>query len=65
VRPLARALAIARAAGIPARCVAEEAGISPALLSMVASGTVPATEATREGLARALGCSEKDLFPDA
>ena len=63
VRPLDRALSEARAAGIPARAVAEEAGISASLLSIIANGRAAVTPRTAEALARALGREVAELFP--
>jgi transcriptional regulator with XRE-family HTH domain len=63
IRPLDRALAQARAAGIPQRCVAEEAGISVSLLSQIVHGHAPVTPSTAAALARALGREPADLFP--
>lgn len=65
VSPLTRALEEARAAGIPQWAVAEEAGISPALLSMVARGRIRATRSSCEAIARALGRQVSELFPGA
>ena len=65
VSPLARVLTEVRSHGIPAWAVAEEAGISPALLSKVSRGRVPATPDTAEAVARALGRSVGELFPRA
>jgi transcriptional regulator with XRE-family HTH domain len=64
VRPLARALSQARLMGIPAWAVAEEAGVSEALLSMIANGRTPATDSAADAIARALGRSTRDLFPE-
>jgi hypothetical protein len=64
VRPLARALEEASAAGVPRWAVAEEAGISQALLSMLARGRTPVTDASAEAVARALGRPVRDLFPE-
>jgi transcriptional regulator with XRE-family HTH domain len=61
--PLRRALNAARIQGVPAYIVAEEAGISKAMLSRVASGDVPATPETAKRIARALGCPVTQLFP--
>ena len=63
VRPLARALTEAQAAGVPQWAVAEEAGISPALLSMIARGRTRATPEVATAIAQALGCPVGDLFP--
>lgn len=63
VRPLARALTEAREAGVPQWAVAEEAGISPALLSMISRGRVPVSASAAEGIARALGRDVAELFP--
>jgi transcriptional regulator with XRE-family HTH domain len=64
VRPLARALTEARAAGVPQWAVAEEAGISPGLLSTIARGKASATDTVAEAVARALGRPVRELFPE-
>ncbi len=61
---LGQALRQTRALGVPDWAVAREAGISPALLSMVASGTVRATDQTAKAVSRALGRPIHELFPD-
>jgi transcriptional regulator with XRE-family HTH domain len=65
VRPLSRALTELQALGIPAWAVAEEAGISPALLSMVARGRTSVSPSTAEAIGRALGRDPSELFPEA
>ena len=63
VRPLTRALASARAAGVPAYAVAEAARVSRSYLSMVASGEILPTAERAERIAAALGCGTAELFP--
>jgi transcriptional regulator with XRE-family HTH domain len=62
--PLARAIGEARAVGVPGYAIAEYAGISPALLSMIVRGRARATDATARSIARALDRDPSDLFPD-
>jgi len=64
VRPITRALSVARAAGVPQYAIAAEAGISEALLSMISHGDAPATPEVAKRIAQALGCSPRDLFPE-
>jgi hypothetical protein len=60
---LAKALGEARVLGVPAWAVAAEAGISPALLSMILRGAARVTEANAYAIARALGREADELFP--
>lgn len=62
--PLARALAEARALGVPSYAVAEAAGISPALLSMITRGRARATDENASAIAAALGRPVGEVFPD-
>lgn len=62
VPPLRRALEAARSAGVPQWAVAEEAHISPSLLSMVARGRVRATERRRDTTS-GLGCETSLTTP--
>ncbi len=64
VTPFARALEIARAVGVPAWAIAQEAGISESLVSQLSRGRVPATPETAVAIARALGGDPRALFPD-
>jgi transcriptional regulator with XRE-family HTH domain len=64
VRPITRALNEARAAGIPAYAIARAADVSPGLLSRISSGQLPATPATAEAIAGALGRPRRELFPE-
>ena len=68
VRPnlaLLHALTEARGFGVPAYAVASAAGVSPALLSMIARGRVRATDQNAHAIAQALGRSTAELFPAA
>lgn len=64
LHPLRRALNVARDQGIPARAVAEEAGVSPALLSLAANGAYKPNPEHAEHIARALGVRVENLFPE-
>jgi transcriptional regulator with XRE-family HTH domain len=64
VRPITRAVAQARAAGVPAYAIAREANISQALLSMIVNGRAPVTRATGEKIAQALGVDVNEIFPE-
>lgn len=64
LRPLTRALNECRAAGIPAYCIAAEANISPAYLSMLSSGRVSPTATVAEDIAKAMGRRVGQLFPE-
>ena len=52
-------------AGRPAWRVARECGLSPTLLTRITTGQRQARPEERKALARALGCTEADLFPVA
>jgi hypothetical protein len=60
--PLAKALAEARALGVPQWAVAAEAQISPGLLSMIVRGAARATDANQQAIAAALGRRREELF---
>jgi hypothetical protein len=60
---LVGALTGARLTGVPQWAVAEEAGISPSLLSMIARGRARATDENARAIAAALGQPVHELFP--
>jgi hypothetical protein len=61
---LARALAEARALGVPSYAVAEEAGISASLLSMMTRGRARVTDENAVAIAAALGRTVAEVFPE-
>ncbi len=61
---LIAALTGAKLLGVPAYLVAREAGVSPALLSMIARGRARVTPANARAIAAALGRNVTELFPE-